>query len=178
MLTYVQRNKALARELRGRMTDAEQRLWFHLRRDQFGVRFYRQKPLGPYIVDFHSPRARLVIELDGSQHVDDPVQKTRDAQRDAWLIAQGLRVMRFDDRQVLAETGAVLEVIFRAVLEASGGEIPPNPPFSKGGTSESSASPFTTAANGQTSESAASLLPPLQKGGGGGFGNVSIHRKR
>jgi len=162
MLTYVQRNKDYARRLRGRMTDAEQRLWFYLRRDQLGVRFYRQKPLGPYIVDFHAPKANLVIELDGGQHVDDPRQKEKDTRRDAWLSAQGLKVMRFDDRQVLAETQAVLEVIFQAVSESTVGKIPPNPPFAKGGTLESTQSP----------------LPPLQKGGGGGFiSDVSTRKK-
>lgn len=134
MLTYVARNKDHARQLRGRMTDAEQRLWLHLRRDQPGVRFYRQKPLGPYIVDFYAPKARLVVELDGSQHIYDPAIKEKDTVRDAWLKSQGLTVLRFDDRQVLTETQAVLEVIFQAVREATGGEIPPVPPFAKGGT--------------------------------------------
>lgn len=175
--------KSYARDLRKRQTDAELHLWQHLRRDQLGVRFLRQRPLGRYIVDFYSPAAKLVIELDGGQHFE-PEYQARDAERDAWLQTQGLVVLRFDDRQVLVETGAVLEAIFRAVREASGVEIPSSmtspasPPFSKGGTSESSASPFATAANGETFESAASLLPPLQKGGGGGFSNVSIRRKR
>ena len=158
MLTYVARNKDHARQLRGRMTDAEQRLWLQLRRDQLGVRFYRQKPLGPYIVDFHCPKARLVIELDGSQHTDDPTIKAQDAVRDAWLKSQGLTVLRFDDRQALMETQAVLEVIFRAVRDVSGGEIPPSPPFSKGGALP----PLVNEAS-----------PPLKKGGQGGFSDAS-----
>lgn len=132
MLTYYQGNKAHARELRGRMTEAEQMLWFHLRRDQLGVRFYRQRPLGPYIVDFYSPKARLVTELDGSQHFE-PRHRARDAVRDGWLQSQGIVVLRFDDRQALLETEAVLEVILAAVQKAMGGEIPLTPPLEKGG---------------------------------------------
>jgi hypothetical protein len=97
------------------------------------VRFLRQRPLGQYIVDFYAPKARLVIELDGSQHIDDPVQREKDKCRDTWLNSRGLRILRFDDRQVLTETRAVLEVIFGAIKHATGGEIPPSPPFAKGG---------------------------------------------
>lgn len=132
MLGYAQRNLQNARNLRGRMTESEQRLWRHLRHDQFGVRFYRQKPLGPYIVDFYSHQARLVIELDGSQHVDAPVIREKDRKRDAWLRSRGLGVLRFDDHQVLTETVAVLELIHRVVENATGGEIPPSPPLQRG----------------------------------------------
>jgi very-short-patch-repair endonuclease len=63
--------KPLARTLRSRMTDAEQRLWHRIRRKQIrGVQFYRQKPLLAYIVDFYCPAAKLVLELDGSQHAE------------------------------------------------------------------------------------------------------------
>ncbi len=174
MLTYVSRNKEYARQLRGRQTDAEQRLWLHLRRDQLGVRFYRQKPLGPYIVDFHAPKARLVVELDGSQHADDATIKEKDAVRDAWLKSQGLTVLRFDDRQALSETEAVLEVIFQAVRDATGGEIPPQPPFFKGGSQS-----FVSNGCAPHSEKGgkgglfAASAPPLQKGGQGGFSDVS-----
>ncbi len=139
MLGYAQRNLQNARNLRVRMTEAEQRLWRHLRHDQFGVRFYRQKPLGPFIVDFYSHQARLVIELDGSQHQDDPAIKEQDWKRDAWLLTRGLRVLRFNDRQVLTETMAVLELIHRVVENATGGEIPPRPPLKRGGMPRPSA---------------------------------------
>ena len=161
---YEPRLKTYARKLRGQQTDAEQRLWQHLRRDQLGVRFLRQRPLGSYIVDFYAPSARLVIELDGSQHANDLRQKEKDTRRDAWLGAQGLKVMRFDDRQVLMETQAVLELIFQVVHESTVGEIPssmtspPSPPFARGGATQ------PTVTEG---------FPPLQKGGQGGFGNVS-----
>ncbi len=131
--------KPFARNLRTHQTEAETKLWLHLRRDRLGVRFYRQRPLGQYILDFYSPKAKLVIELDGSQHTDDPGQRQADRMRDAWLKSQGLRVLRFDDRQALTETEAVLEVIFSVVRKATGGEIPdeaptlryPSPPLQK-----------------------------------------------
>lgn len=114
---YDHRLKPLARQLRSRQTEAEQKLWYHLRRDQLGVRFYRQRPPGSYILDFYAPKAQLAVELDGSQHMDDPEQKRRDLQRDAWLQAQGIRVLRFDDRQALQETQAVLQRIFQALAD-------------------------------------------------------------
>ena len=117
MLAYDRHLKPLSRRLRGGMTDAEQRLWYRLRRKQLGgVQFYRQKPLGRYIVDFHAPAARLVVELDGSQHMT-PQGLRIDGLRDAALVRMGLRVMRFDDRQALLETDAVVEVIWRVVME-------------------------------------------------------------
>jgi len=103
------------------MTDAEQRLWQRLRRKQIlGVQFYRQKPLLTYIVDFYCAKASLVIELDGSQHLE-PVARRRDAERDAALAGLGLRVLRFDDRQVLTEMDSVVEVIYGVVEERIGG---------------------------------------------------------
>ncbi len=67
MLKYDTNLKQLARKLRTDMTDAERLLWSRLRGKQvLGVQFYRQKPIGPYIVDFHAPASRLVIEVDGS----------------------------------------------------------------------------------------------------------------
>ena len=109
--------KPLARRLRKDMTDAEQRLWSRLRRKQLqSVQFYRQKPLAQYIVDFYCPRARLVIEVDGSQHCD-PTDRQYDAARTQVLESLGLRVMRFDNRQVLLETDAVMELIATAVVE-------------------------------------------------------------
>jgi very-short-patch-repair endonuclease len=79
-----------------------------------GVQFYRQKPVGGYIVDFYAPKASLVVEVDGSQHQEGG-QARRDAERDRFLAGLGLRVLRFDSRQVLTETEAVMESIFRVV---------------------------------------------------------------
>lgn len=111
-------NKALkttARRLRGEMTEAEQHLWRHLRRKQIhGVQFNRQKPILDYIVDFYCAKAKLVIELDGSQHFEAE-HREKDRTRDAALAELGLLVLRFDNRQVLLETGAVVGEIYEVV---------------------------------------------------------------
>jgi very-short-patch-repair endonuclease len=168
---FAARLKPNARNLRKRQTDAEQCLWRHLRRDQSGARFLRQRPLGQYIVDFYAPRARLVIELDGSQHIDDPVQREKDKCRDTWLNSRGLRVLRFDDRQVLTETQAVLEVIFSVVKHALDGGIPPGPPFSKGGEPQDSADASLSLERGGEPQPLAEGSLPLEKGGQEGFNN-------
>ena len=111
MERYNSKLKGLSRTLRTNLTDAEQVLWQHIRRKQIqGVQFYRQKPLLAFIVDFYCPAAKLVIELDGSQHYDEEHQ-TKDQARDDTLTELGLQVLRFDNRQVLLETDAVLAVI-------------------------------------------------------------------
>jgi very-short-patch-repair endonuclease len=175
-IPYDKRLKLNSRSLRNNMTDAEQHLWQHLRRKQInGWQFYRQKPLGSYIVDFYCAAAHLVVELDGSQHFEADHQRT-DRQRDAFLQSLGLRVLRFDNRQVLLETDAVLEVIR---------QIPPNPPFSKGGDGRASSTAIdstpvdsnsaaedhalqnaiNSAPSFQKSETS---IPPFEKGGPGG----------
>ncbi len=130
--------KKHARTLRTGMTDAEQALWHRVRRKQIrGVQFYRQKPLFAFIVDFYCPAAKLVIELDGGQHFEE-AHRIKDRERDAALAGSGLRVLRFDNRQVLLETAAVLAAIDETVMErvpadAGPTQIPPDPPFPKGG---------------------------------------------
>jgi len=107
LLPYNKRLKLNSRSLRSNMTDAEQHLWQFLRRKQINDwQFYRQKPLGAYIIDFYCPAAQLVVELDGSQHFEVAHQQA-DQQRDVFLQSLGLRVLRFDNRQVLLETDAV-----------------------------------------------------------------------
>jgi very-short-patch-repair endonuclease len=108
--------KQFSRTLRLNMTDAEQHLWFRLRNKQLGgVQFYRQKPLLSFIVDFYCPRAKLVIELDGAQHLEAEHQ-IRDAARDEELNKLGIKVLRFDDRQALTETEAVVAEIYDQVV--------------------------------------------------------------
>jgi very-short-patch-repair endonuclease len=111
MKSYRRDLKILARSLRGNMTDAEQKLWQALRCGRFaGVRFYRQKPVLDFIVDFHCPRAGLVIELDGNQHFE--IDKAeRDRHRSKRMAALGLKVLRFTNREVLLEREAVLTAI-------------------------------------------------------------------
>lgn len=117
MERYNPKLKEHSRTLRSNMTDAEQVLWHHIRRKQIqGVQFYRQKPLLAFVVDFYCPAAKLVIELDGSQHFEAEHQ-VKDKDRDAALTGLGLHVLRFDNRQVLLETDAVLGVINKIVKE-------------------------------------------------------------
>ena len=131
MLRYNHNLKQQARYFRADMTGAEQMLWSRLRRKQIrGVQFYRQKPIGNYIVDLYAPEAKLVVEVDGSQHMD-PYQVQKDMQRDAYLASQGLRVLRFNNLQVLQELDSVVEVIFRELTDRLDGN-PPNPPLQRG----------------------------------------------
>jgi len=102
-----------ARELRTDSTDAERRLWQKLKRRQLaGVKFRRQQPIGPYIVDFVCLERRLVIEVDGGQHSE---RLDEDTQRSQWLEAQGFRVLRFWNNDVLANTDVVTQTVFDAV---------------------------------------------------------------
>lgn len=108
------------------MTDAERRLWAKIRMKQLnGYQFYRQKPIGDYIVDFFCPRAKLVIEVDGSHHlVGESIEYDRI--RDEYLSSFGLRVLRFTNTDVLKHIEGVVEKIEE--------EIPLSPPFPKGET--------------------------------------------
>jgi very-short-patch-repair endonuclease len=126
MREYNRTLKGASRELRKQMTDAERAFWRRVRRKQIlGLQFYRQKPLLSFVVDFYCPAAKLVIEVDGGQHGDVDHQ-SRDRERDRRLIALGLRVLRFDNLQVLREPDAVLAVIQRAVAEETSGTWTPH----------------------------------------------------
>ncbi|MBV5310674.1 endonuclease domain-containing protein [Chromatium okenii] len=115
MLPYRKENKLLARELRNHATEAERLLWERLRRKQIlNAPFYRQKTLANFIVDFYCAAAQLVIELDGSQHYA-PNALVYDVERTRILEAMGLLVLRFDNRQVMQELDAVVQVIAEAV---------------------------------------------------------------
>jgi very-short-patch-repair endonuclease len=100
-----------ARDLRQTPTDAEQRLWYHLRGGRLnGLKFRRQHPMPPYVVDFYCEAKKLVVELDGSQH-----DEVADKARTKFLESRGLMVLRYWDNEVLQQMDAVLEVILRAV---------------------------------------------------------------
>ena len=104
---------ANAKSLRTNQTEAEARLWYHLRAHRFtGLKFKRQKPVGRYIADFVCWEHRLIIELDGGQHAD---QATYDRERDAWLRSQGYAVLRFWNDDVMQQLDGVLEQIRCAV---------------------------------------------------------------
>lgn len=117
MLKYNQRLKILSRNLRNNLTDSERILWSRLRRKQvLGVPFYRQKPIGEYIVDFYAPRVSLVIEVDGSQHLEDE-QMQRDKLRDEYLRRQGLEVLRFYSNNVIKNIEGVMEAIYNFISQ-------------------------------------------------------------
>ena len=102
-------NKIKARELRRNPTEAERKLWKHLRLRQIGgYKFRRQQPLGQYIVDFVCLEKKRIVELYGGQHSEQIVY---DAERTEWLEAQGFRVLRFWNDEVLKEIEVVKEVI-------------------------------------------------------------------
>ena len=136
MLRYKAQLKHKARQLRKNMTDSERVLWSRLRGKQISdVQFYRQKPIGEYIVDFFAPRTKLVVEVDGSQHLEGE-QAKKDRCRDEYLATVGLKVLRFNSREVLEETDAVVEVIYRTMAEQLNKEIPLDPPLRKGEDSD------------------------------------------
>ncbi len=112
MLSYNKGLKPFSQKLRKTMTDAERKLWSRVRGKQLkGLQFYRQKPIGDYIVDFYCPKAKLVIEIDGGQHYTE-IGKEKDTIRDEYLAGEGLQVLRFSDRNVLTQRDAVLERIW------------------------------------------------------------------
>jgi len=113
VLPYNKGLKALARELRSNMTEAETALWGKLRKRQLRNRqFYRQRIIGNYIVDFYCPERKLVIEIDGSQHYSEP-GKVKDKFRDKHLNDLGIEVLRFSAREAMENLEGVLEVINR-----------------------------------------------------------------
>jgi BirA family biotin operon repressor/biotin-[acetyl-CoA-carboxylase] ligase len=105
----------LARNLRNNATEAEQRLWLHLRASRFeGAKFTRQFPIGNFIADFACRSLRIAIELDGGQHSDSPT----DANRTRIIEAHGYRVIRFWNNEVLGNIDGVLTVIAEEIAIA------------------------------------------------------------
>jgi very-short-patch-repair endonuclease len=120
--------------LRRQMTLPEVVLWQVLRgRRLKGLRFRRQHPMGPYILDFYCPSACLAVEVDGIAH-DFVEQAIHDARRDAWLNDRGVRVLRVQARDVLDEDG--LEGVLMAIADAASAPTAfggPPPALSGGG---------------------------------------------
>jgi lysyl-tRNA synthetase class 2 len=97
-----------SKQLRTDQTEAERALWHHLRAHRFlGLKFRRQKVIGPYIIDFVCHESMLIIELDGGQHLES----SADQERDAWLKNKGFTVLRFWNHDVLSRMDSVLEAI-------------------------------------------------------------------
>jgi len=94
------------------MTDVERVLWSKLRlRELKGLQFYRQRIIGDYIVDFYCPKAKLIIELDGGQHhIEEGIAK--DKKRDKFLQANGFKVLRFSDRDVIENLEGLLQKVY------------------------------------------------------------------
>jgi very-short-patch-repair endonuclease len=104
------KTKYQAIQLRKELTPAEYKLWSRIRNDQLGVTFRRQHGIGKYISDFCSPKAKLVIELDGSQHLE---QEEYDRERTEYLESQGYEVIRFWNSDVLNNIeGVILAINF------------------------------------------------------------------
>ncbi len=104
-----------AKELHRNMSSAKAKLWRHLRAHRVGgVHFRNQHAIGNYIVDFCAPRKKLIIELDGSQHLE---QAEYDAERTAFFESRGYRVLRFWNNDVMNNLDAVLKVIWSALRD-------------------------------------------------------------
>ena len=113
---------SFAQKLRTEMTETERILWPHRRRKRLrGLRFRRQHPIGKYIVDFICLESLIVIELDGSQHLE---RESEDRIRDAWLETQGYKVLRFYNNEFLENRAEVLELIASECLKRH-----PHPPL-------------------------------------------------
>jgi very-short-patch-repair endonuclease len=129
-ISQFRRNRA--KQLRSNTTEPEQLLWRALKNvPVFETHFRRQVPIGPYIADFACLKARLLIELDGGHHSQDPVAE-KDAQRTLWLENEGYRVMRFWNSELAANLDGVLDTIYAALYgslhsEAVALPTPPRP---------------------------------------------------
>jgi adenine-specific DNA-methyltransferase len=108
-------DRSFAKHLRRNSTDAEHKLWQALRSRQLGnMKFRRQVPVGPYIVDFVCPAAKLVIEIDGGQHAEDI---DYDRRRSEFLAGKGYHVIRFWNNEVLGNLDGVYQAIELALRE-------------------------------------------------------------
>ena len=107
-----------SQELRKQMTKEERHLWFDFLKT-YPVQFKRQYSVGTYIVDFYCYKARLVVELDGSQHCE-PVALAYDNERTAFLNKQGLFVLRISNLDVMREFTGVCQLIDKTVRDRVG----------------------------------------------------------
>ncbi|WP_405356868.1 endonuclease domain-containing protein [Ruminococcus sp.] len=104
----------MAKTLRKNMTKEEKHLWYDFLRD-YPVKFYRQRILGAYIVDFYCSKAMLVIELDGSQHYTTDKAELNDKLRTDYLVNRGVKVLRFTNREIKENFSGVCETIHQYV---------------------------------------------------------------
>ncbi|MBQ6929623.1 MAG: endonuclease domain-containing protein [Oscillospiraceae bacterium] len=116
MIEYNKNNISLARVLRKNMTKQERKLWFEFLRE-YPLRFQRQKAIGEYIVDFYCAKARVVVEIDGSQHYEDKAVQA-DIKRTDYLKSKGLKVLRFSNFDIEDNMRGVCEMIDAVVKES------------------------------------------------------------
>jgi very-short-patch-repair endonuclease len=110
--------------LRRDSNDAERIIWAALRAHRLqGASFRRQTPIGPYVADFVCHEAKLIIEVDGSQHFE-AAQMQRDVRRDVFLSAKGFRVLRFNNYDVMTNRTGVVETIAAALRAAPSPTLP------------------------------------------------------
>lgn len=108
------------RELRIKPTRHEELLWYRLRNNQLGFRFFRQYSAGPYILDFYCPKLRLAIEVDGDQHGEQDALEY-DKVRDLYLTGLDIKTIRFWNKEVMNDIETVLKRIHEVILKL----IPP-----------------------------------------------------
>lgn len=153
--------KARARALRGNQTDAERMLWEMLRREQMGVKFRRQHPALPYVLDFYCVERKLAIEVDGGQH-SEQAGRDHDARRTEYLREQGIRVLRFWNNEVFDNPEGVWGMIAEVLQEP-----PPQPSPAGGGSSSTRQEQPQSFANGvrERAPCCDDSLPPAGEGG-------------
>ena len=110
------KTKHRAIQLRKESTPAERKLWSRLSNDQLGVTFRRQHAIGNYIPDFCSPKAKLIIEMDGSQHLD---KHEYDEERTKYFESIGYKVIRFWNNDVMKDIDSVIRAIIQAMQSES-----------------------------------------------------------
>ncbi|MBU1325206.1 MAG: endonuclease domain-containing protein [Alphaproteobacteria bacterium] len=116
-----------AKAMRRRMTPPEARFWSAVRGGRLrGLKWKRQHPIGPYILDFYCAAAALAVEIDGAGH-DDPAQMLHDRRRTAWLHTKGLRVIRVAAKDVRDDLEGFLDFVLRVVRERRAATEPPPP---------------------------------------------------
>ena len=114
MKEFKKQHTQLARDLRQRSTKAEQIMWKTLRNRQFDdLKFYRQYPIGPYVVDFYNRPLRIIIEIDGGVHIG---REFEDKRRQTYLEEKGFSVIRFTNDQVINDLNQIVEEIRRYIL--------------------------------------------------------------
>ena len=127
--------RQFARQLRARQTDCELLIWQKLRgRQLLDLKFRRQHPCPPYVIDFYCVELQLAIELDGSQHFTAE-QQAFDQRRSVYLKGLGIVVLRFDNRQVLQEMDGVLQEIWFKAQQLLNRPSPQPSPGGRGGRS-------------------------------------------